>query len=314
MGGDEAISTAVKMPCLHSPLTTHHFPSKLSRMTWTTHRRVGAADVYSLTDGQFRLDGGAMFGSVPKVLWEKVAPADEDNRIGLRINPLLIKLGGKNILVETGMWDRGGEKFESMYALDRDETVFRGLSEAGVSVDEIDYVINTHLHFDHCGRNTGLTGEPTFPNARYVVQAQELQDATHTHERSRASYIPETFVPIMEADLFDVVEGETEILKGLSVLPLQGHNLGQQGVILESEGQTLVYCADLIPTLAHAPYPYIMGYDLYPVTTLQTRKTYLPLWHEQGAIICTPHDPNTAFARLVEGKKGGFTLAGVERT
>ncbi|SEJ04800.1 Glyoxylase, beta-lactamase superfamily II [Deinococcus reticulitermitis] len=258
----------------------------------------------SLTDGQFRLDGGAMFGSVPKVLWETVAPADLDNRISLRINPLLLQLGEHNVLIETGMWDRGGEKFETMYALERDETVFRGLREVGVEPDEIGLVINTHLHFDHCGRNTGLTGEPTFANARYVVQKQELHDAIHTHERSRASYIPDTFLPIEDAGLFDVVDGEAELLPGLSVLPLPGHNLGQQGVVLRSGGETLVYCADLIPTLAHAPYPYVMGYDLYPVTTLETRKRYLPQWFEERAVICTPHDPQTAFARLVETKRG----------
>lgn len=273
-------------------------------MTWLTHQRVGKADVYSLTDGLFRLDGGSMFGSVPKVLWNQVAPADADNRIQLRINPLLIRLNGQNILIETGMWDRGGEKFDEMYAIERDETTFRGLGELGLEPDDIHYVINTHLHFDHCGRNTNLIGEPTFPNARYIVQRQELHDATHTHERSRASYVPETFVPIMEADLFDVVEGETEIVPGVTVLPLPGHNLGQQGVVLHSEGQTLVYTADLIATTAHAPYPYVMGFDLYPVTCLETRKKYLPLWHEQGATICTPHDPNVPFARLVEGKRG----------
>lgn len=273
-------------------------------MTWLTHQRVGKADVYSLTDGLFRLDGGSMFGSVPKVLWNQVAPADADNRIQLRINPLLIRLNGQNILIETGMWDRGGEKFDEMYAIERDETTFRGLGELGLEPDDIHYVINTHLHFDHCGRNTNLIGEPTFPNARYIVQRQELHDATHTHERSRASYVPETFVPIMEADLFDVVEGETEIVPGVTVLPLPGHNLGQQGVVLHSEGQTLVYTADLIATTAHAPYPYVMGFDLYPVTCLEIRKKYLPQWHEQGATICTPHDPRVPFARLVEGKRG----------
>ncbi|MFC3860188.1 MBL fold metallo-hydrolase [Deinococcus antarcticus] len=273
-------------------------------MTWLTHQRVGKADVYSLTDGLFRLDGGSMFGSVPKVLWNQVAPADADNRIQLRINPLLIRLNGQNILIETGMWDRGGEKFDEMYAIERDETTFRGLGELGLEPDDIHYVINTHLHFDHSGRNTNLIGEPTFPNARYIVQRQELHDATHTHERSRASYVPETFVPIMEADLFDVVEGETEIVPGVTVLPLPGHNLGQQGAVLHSEGQTLVYTADLIATTAHAPYPYVMGFDLYPVTCLETRKKYLPQWHEQGATICTPHDPKVPFARLVEGKRG----------
>lgn len=273
-------------------------------MTWLKRRQIGEAEVFSLTDGTFRLDGGAMFGTVPRVLWEKVAPPDEENRIRLRINPLLIKLGGKNVLIDTGMWDRGGEKFEQMYALERDETVFRGLRDAGVEPDDVDIVINTHLHFDHCGRNTGLTGEPTFPNARYVVQKQEWQDALHTHERSRASYIPDTFLPIHEAGLFDFVDGETELLPGLSVLPLPGHNLGQQGVVLRSGGQTLVYTADLVPTTAHAPYPYVMGYDLYPVTCLEQRKKYLPQWFEQGAIICTPHDPEVAFAKLHETKRG----------
>lgn len=273
-------------------------------MTWLKRRQIGEAEVFSLTDGTFRLDGGAMFGTIPRVLWEKVAPPDEENRIRLRINPLLIRLGGKNVLVDTGMWDRGGEKFEQMYALERDETVFRGLRDVGVEPGDIDLVINTHLHFDHCGRNTGLTGEPTFPNARYVVQQQEWHDALHTHERSRASYIADTFLPIHDAGLFDLVDGETELLPGLSVLPLPGHNLGQQGVVLRSGGQTLVYTADLVPTTAHAPYPYVMGYDLYPVTCLEQRKKYLPQWFEEGAVICTPHDPEVAFARLHEAKRG----------
>lgn len=276
-------------------------------MSWTTKRQVGEATVTSLTDGQFRLDGGAMFGTIPKVLWNDLNPADELNRISLRINPLLIQLHGKNILVETGFWDRGGDKFESMYALDRDETVFRGLGEAGLSPDDIHIVINTHLHFDHAGRNVTPTGDPTFPNARYVVQAQELHDARHPHERSRASYIADYYEPLADAGLFDVVDGETEIVSGVSVLPLPGHNLGQQGVVVRSGSETLVYPADLVATLAHAPYPYVMGYDLYPVTCLETRKKYLPQWFEEGAIIAPPHDPNVAFAQLKEAKRG-FTL------
>ncbi|KEF35087.1 beta-lactamase [Deinococcus sp. RL] len=275
-------------------------------MSWVKHLRVGEADVYSLTDGQFRLDGGAMFGSVPKVLWERVAPADNLNRIRLRINPLLIRLGGENILVETGFWDGGGEKFEGMYALDRDETVFRGLAEVGLTPDDISLVINTHLHFDHAGRNVTPAGEPTFPSARYVVQAQELHDATHPHERSRASYVAGYIEPLREAGLFEVVDGEHELRPGLSVLPLPGHTLGQQGVVLRSGGGTLVYAADLVPTLAHVPLPYIMGYDLYPVTTLETRRRFYGEWYESGAILCPPHDPDVAFARLEEGKKGGF--------
>ncbi len=282
--------------------------------SWVQKRQIGEATVYSLTDGLFRLDGGAMFGSVPKVLWEKVAPADELNRISLRINPLLIQVGGENILVETGFWDQGGEKFEGIFGLDRDETVFRGLDSLGLGPDDINLVINTHLHFDHAGRNVTALGEPTFPNAKYVVQRQELSDAKHTHERSRASYISGYIDPLLDAGLFEIIDGEHELRSNssiqpsfkLGVLPLAGHNLGQQGVVLQSGGQTLVYVADLIPTLAHTPLPYIMGYDLYPVTTLETRKKYLPQWYEQGAIICTPHDPVTPFARLQLNSKGSF--------
>lgn len=247
-----------------------------------------------------------MFGVVPRALWSRVLPPDELNRVRLRMNPLLIQVHGKNVLVETGFWDRGGEKFESLYALDRDESVFSGLRAAGLEPDDVDVVINTHLHFDHCGRNTTLDGRPTFPNARYVVQAQELHDALHPHERNRASYVPETFVPILEAGLFDVVEGETEVLPGLSVVPLPGHNLGQQGVVLRSGGQLLVHPADLMPSLGHAPYAYVMGYDLYPVTCLETRKRWFPRWAQEGAIIAPPHDPLAPFGRLVPHEKGGF--------
>jgi glyoxylase-like metal-dependent hydrolase (beta-lactamase superfamily II) len=275
-------------------------------MTWLRHRKVGAADVYSLTDGLFRLDGGAMFGTVPRVLWERLTPPDEHNRITLRINPLLIQLNGKNILIETGMDDKGGEKFEAMFGLERDETVFGGLRALNLEPGDIDLVINTHLHFDHAGRNTDAFAQPTFTNARYVVQRQELWDATHTHERNRASYNAHNILPIVEAGLFDEVDGETELLPGLRVVPTPGHNLGQQAVILESDGETLVYTADLLPTANHVAYPYIMGYDLYPVTTLEVRKQVFPQWSAANAIVCPPHDPHHAWGRLQPRDKGGF--------
>lgn len=281
-------------------------------MSWIQRRTVGEVEVVSLTDGQFRLDGGGMFGTVPRVMWEKVLPPDELNRVTLRINPLLIRLNGENILVETGMWDQGGEKFDTIYGVDRDETVFRGLAEVGLTPEDIHLVINTHLHFDHAGRNVTALGEPTFPNARYVVQAQELHDARHPHERSRASYIPGTFEPILDAGMFEVVDGEHELRPGLSLLPLPGHNLGQQGVVLRSGGETLVYTADLLPTTGHAPTAWVIGYDLYPVTNLENRKQYFGEWHEQNALICTPHDPHIPFARFQPGPKGGFVAVADE--
>lgn len=267
----------------------------------------------SLTDGRFALDGGAMFGVVPRVLWQKVAPPDDANRIRLRINPLLIQAGDRNILVETGFWDRGGAKFDAMYAVDRDDTVFGGLEALGLTPDDVHLVVNTHLHFDHAGRNTTAEGAPAFPRARYVVQAQELYDATHPHDRNRASYVPETIEPIEAAGLFDVVEGEAELVPGVSVVPLPGHNLGQQGVVVRSEGETLVYTADLLPTFAHAPYAWVMGYDLYPVTCVEVRKRFFPRWAEEGAIVATPHDPTHAFGRLRENPRGGFAIDAIER-
>ncbi len=279
-------------------------------MTWVKHQKIGIADVYSLTDGMFRLDGGAMFGTVPRVLWEKKCPPDEKNRITLRINPLLIQLHGKNILVETGMDDKSGEKFEQIFALDRDQTIFSCLRQIGLEPDDIDLVINTHLHFDHAGRNTTPLLEPTFKNARYLVSSQELFDATHTHERNRASYNSHNFEPILEANLFDTFDGIAQIYPELSLVPVPGHNLGQYAVRLESNGQVLIYTADLLPTSAHLAYPYIMGYDLYPVTTLETRKRLFPIWYDEEALICPPHDPNLAWGRLETNSKGGFGFIG----
>ena len=281
-------------------------------MSWIRHLRIGHANVYSLTDGQFRLDGGAMFGSVPRVLWERSTPPDAQNRIALRINPLLIQLNGKNILIETGMDDKSGEKFEKQFALERDETIFSCLRSLSLEPDDIDLVINTHLHFDHAGRNTDAFLEPTFKNARYIVQRQELWDAQHTHERNRASYLAHSIEPILERGLFDVVDGETELLPHLSVFPMPGHNLGQQAVRLEVNGQALIYAADLLPTSHHTPYPYIMGYDLYPVTTLEQKKRWFPEWAGVGAIICPPHDPVHAWGRLALRDKGGFELVALD--
>ncbi|NJK46186.1 MAG: MBL fold metallo-hydrolase, partial [Pleurocapsa sp. SU_196_0] len=221
-------------------------------------------------------------------------------------------LNGKNILIETGMDDKGGEKFETMFGVERDETVFSGLRALNLEPGDIDLVINTHLHFDHAGRNTDAFSQPTFTNARYVVQRQELRDATHTHERNRASYNAHNILPIMEAGLFQEVDGETELLPNLRVVPIPGHNLGQQAVILESDGETLVYTADLLPTANHVTYPYIMGYDLYPVTTLEVRKQFFPQWSAANALVCPPHDPHHAWGRLKPRDKGGFEFVAEE--
>lgn len=271
---------------------------------WMRHLALGEISVYSLTDGRFRLDGGAMFGIVPKTIWSKLTPADELNRIPLRINPLLMCYGRRRILVETGICS-GDAQFAARYALERDETVFSGLAELGLTVQDIDTVIHTHLHFDHAGRNT-TNGKPTFPNAQHIVQRSEWLEASQPHERNRASYLPELWEPLMASNQLTFVDGALEWLPNIWLKPAPGHNLGQQIVEIRGGGQTLVYTADLLPTLAHAPYAYTLGYDLYPVTCVEQRKLYFPQWHAEQAILATPHDPNHPFGRLQAHPKGGF--------
>lgn len=269
--------------------------------------KIGRFEVYLLEDARFRLDGGAMYGVVPKVLWSRRSPPDEANRIELLIRPMLVRAGEHWVLVETGMDDKHGEKHRSIYGIERAGRLLEQLRGLGLSPKDVDLVVNTHLHFDHAGMNTiSQDGKyvPLFTNARYLVQRQELYDATHPHERNRASYLPENIEPVSDAGAFEEVEGQTELLPGMTLLPLPGHTLGQQGVVLRSEGETLVYTADLMPTLEHAQLAYIMAYDLYPVTTLEVRKTYYPRWVEEGARIVTPHDPRHALGRLVHEERG----------
>jgi glyoxylase-like metal-dependent hydrolase (beta-lactamase superfamily II) len=274
---------------------------------WRRPRQIGRFAVTSLTDGCFALDGGAMFGTVPKTVWEPLTGSDAQNRIPLRINPLLLEVDGLRILVETGFHDGGDRSWQERFAVRREETLLGGLAELGIAPADIDLIVHTHLHFDHAGGNT-QAGQRRFPKARHLVQRQELYDANHPHERSRASYLQEDLEPVERAGAFELLDGEAEILPGLRVVPLPGHTLGQQGVFLESEGQQLVYVADLLPTAAHAHLPYIMGYDLYPVTTLEVRRRWFADWLEQGALLALPHDPEVAFAQLELDPKGRYRL------
>jgi glyoxylase-like metal-dependent hydrolase (beta-lactamase superfamily II) len=244
---------------------------------------------------------------VPKALWSRLTESDELNRIPLVIRPMLIQAGDRWILVETGLDVKPGEKHQKIYRIEQSHGLFAALRNLGLSPEDIDLVINTHLHFDHAGWNTRLVDgrlEPTFKKARYLVQRQELYEALNPHERNRGSYLPENVEPLVDRGLFEEVEGQVEVLPGLEVLPLPGHTLGQQGVVLTSEGKRLVYTADLLPTFNHVGLPYIMAYDLYPVTTLETRRRRYPEWAEVGALLVTPHDPSRPFARLRAGPKG----------
>jgi glyoxylase-like metal-dependent hydrolase (beta-lactamase superfamily II) len=271
---------------------------------------VGAARVSVLHDGTIALDGGAMFGVVPRVVWEKGDPPDERNRVTLGLNVALIESGGKRVLVDTGMGDRWSEREVRMYGIDRSTTLIGGLRARGLAPEDIDVVVNTHLHFDHAGGNTRREGDgvvPTFPRARYVVQRGEWEDARHPHERSRASYREDDFVPVAEADQLDLIDGETEVVPGVRAVPVGGHTTHHQMVVVESGGETLVVPTDLLPTASHLPLPFVMGYDLFPVATLEAKRQLLHAAAEHGWRILFYHDARTPVGR-VRREGDGYTL------
>jgi len=262
---------------------------------------VGDARVTVLHDGTIALDGGAMFGVVPRVVWEKRDPPDERNRVTLGLNVALIESGGKRVLVDTGMGERWSEKEIRMYRIDRSTTLVGGLRARGLGPEDIDVVVNTHLHFDHAGGNTRAEGGrvvPAFPRARYIVQRGEWDDATHPHERSRASYRADDFLPVAEAGQLDLIDGEAEVAPGVRAVRVGGHTTHHQMVVVESGGETLVVPTDLLPTASHLPLPFVMGYDLFPVATLEAKRKLLDAAVEGGWRILFYHDPRTPVGRV----------------
>jgi glyoxylase-like metal-dependent hydrolase (beta-lactamase superfamily II) len=265
--------------------------------------------------GRFRLDGGAMFGVVPRVLWERVSPPDEKNRIELAMNGLLIRDGKRTVLVETGMGDRWSPKEREIYALRNDPGLAAALEKLQARAESVDAVILTHLHFDHAGGATCLeaSGEaaPAFPNATYFLQKSEWSFARDLNERTRASYRKDDFEPLERAGRLQLVEGEMEIFPGVSVVPLPGHTPGLQGVLIRGGGRSLLYPSDMVPTAAHLPYPYIMGFDVLPLTTLATRKAILPRAAAEGWILVLGHEVDNPVGTLIE-EKGRMRLEPAE--
>jgi glyoxylase-like metal-dependent hydrolase (beta-lactamase superfamily II) len=271
---------------------------------------LGDARVTLLHDGTIALDGGAMFGVVPRVVWEKRDPPDDRNRVTLGLNIALIESGGKRVLVDTGMGERWTEKEVRMYRIERSTTLLGGLRGCGLGPEDIDVVVNTHLHFDHSGGNTRLEGGrvvPAFPRARYVVQRGEWDDATHPHERNRASYRLDDFVPLADAGQLDLIEGEAEVAPGVRAVPVGGHTTHHQMVVVASGGETLVVPTDLLPTASHLPLPFVMGYDLFPVATLEAKRKLLEAAVEGGWRILFYHDARTPLGRVRRDGEG-YTL------
>lgn len=263
----------------------------------------GGFQLHILSAGVFRLDGGAMFGVVPKPLWERVATPDARNRIPLGLNCLLIRTGDVNVLVDTGCGRKYSPKEFEIYSIDPSADLLRELGKVGLDSQDIDIVVNTHLHFDHCGGNTFVAGEevvPTFPRAEYVVRKEEYQDASAPNERTRATYFAHNWSPIEAAGKLRVIDRDMEIAPGVTCISTPGHTLGHQSVLVESEGRKLLFLADLCPTVAHVPLPYVMGYDLFPLTTLKTRKEIYPRAIEEDWELIFEHDPVHPYGKLLE--------------
>ncbi len=265
--------------------------------------KLGQFELSIVSDGKFWLDGGAMFGVVPKVMWDKLNPADDLNRIELGLNCLLIQTPDNKILVDTGIGEKLKERFKDIYRVERDFNLIEVLHRRGIEPGDIDKVINTHLHFDHCGGNTVKKegkSVPTFPNAQYIIQTQEWYDAIHPNERTKASYLKENFVPLEENAQLLLVDGEKEICKGVKVIVTNGHTQGHQSVLIESDGSKAIYFGDLIPTTSHIKIPYVMGYDLYPLDIIKKKKDILQTALNEHWLLIFEHDPDTLFAYIVE--------------
>lgn len=264
--------------------------------------KLGNLEFHIISAGHVLLDGGAMFGVVPRSLWEKKSAPDARNRITLAMNCLLIHAGGKRILVETGAGGKMAPKLREIYGLDG-PSLIEGLQKHDLRPEDIDIVINTHLHFDHCGGNTRMERDklvPVFPNARYFVQREEFTHAMHPNERDHASYLRENYQPIESAGMFSLLDGDAEIVPGVEVVVAPGHTAHMQCVKLTGGGQTAFCFADLVPTTAHLPLPWIMGYDLYPMTTLENKKRWIPQVAKEGWLALFVHDPHVPAAYLRE--------------
>ncbi|WP_243304195.1 MBL fold metallo-hydrolase [Geothrix oryzisoli] len=280
----------------------------------------GPWDVQIVSGGTFRLDGGAMFGTVPKVVWNKLYPADEENQILMATNCLLIRgeVGGKRhvILVDNGNGDKETDDFMARFKFEGRGVLDVNLAKHGVQPADITLCILTHLHFDHAGGSTrfGADGKPvpSFPNARYVVQAKDLADAKHPHLRVKASYLPQNWEPLEAAGLLDTVDGIAELLPGISVRPAPGHIEGLQNVIVEGGGKRLVYLADLIPTARHIQPAWCMGYDLDVVTCVNERQKLLDEVTGTGTVCIFEHDPEFPAGTVSRDAKGKYAVVPVQ--
>ncbi len=276
---------------------------------------VGDFDLTICTDGPYFLDGGAMFGVVPKPLWEKRAPADSENRIMLGANTVIVRTGKHTVVIETGLGNKLPAKLRKIYGAS--ERLLQSLSAARVRPEEVDIIINTHLHFDHCGWNTrrNEAGQivPTFPNARYFAHRGEVEHGHKQLERDRISYISDNYDPLVASGQMTLIEGTgADIVPGISCEVFPGHTAQLMAVYIDSAGQRACYISDLIPTSAHLDPTWVMGYDLFPLTSIEQRKRFYQHAIPEKWLVLFTHDHHHPMGRIVLGEKGRPELRPLE--
>jgi len=270
--------------------------------------RLGDIDIVTVSDGFFYLDGGAMFGVVPKTFWEKKAPPDDRNRIRMAMRCVLLR-SARTMLIDAGAGDKMTPKQADVYRFEREYNLQHSLAAAGVSPGAIDVVLATHLHFDHAGGFTERTADgsirPRFPRAQYIVRRGEFEDAMNPNERTKGSYFLENYKPLVDHNVLQLVDDDVSIVPGVRVRRTGGHTMHHQVVVIESAGKTAIFAADLLPTAAHLPEVWVMGYDLFPLDTLNFKRAFLREAIEREYLIIFEHDPDIAagYIREKDGKR-----------
>jgi glyoxylase-like metal-dependent hydrolase (beta-lactamase superfamily II) len=272
---------------------------------------LGDFELTAVSDGTYPLDGGAFFGVVPKVIWLKKVAADENNFVTTGLNSVVVRTGRETILIETGIGNKLPEKMVKIYG--QPAKLLTNLHAAGISPEDIDMVINSHLHFDHCGWNTVRRGDKfvaTFPKARYFAQRGEWEHA-HSGQRDGVSYLTENYDPLVESGQMTLLDGDQEIVPGVAVKVFPGHTRDMQAVIVSSGGKTACYISDLIPTTAHLDLNYVMGFDLYPLQTIESRKHYYAQSIPEKWLTLFTHDKDIPWAYVEKNEKGRMVARGV---
>jgi methylmalonyl-CoA epimerase len=309
-GAEGAMVAFVHPSAAHGVLVELKQAAPVPRFRTPTRYSLGNLELVTLSDGFFRLDGGAMFGVVPRALWERRLPPDDRNRILLGMRPLVVR-GERTLLIDAGCGDKLDAKAADIYGLERDYHLAHALAEAGLSADDVDLVLASHLHFDHAGGFTTRDGSgalvPRFPRAQYVVHRGEWGDATHPHDRNRASYHAEDFVPLADAGVLRFADEGDEIMPGVRLRRSGGHTRHHQVVMIESGGKTAVFVADMYPTSVHVADAWLMGFDLYPMETLEFKRIFAREAIDREYLVLFEHDPSMA-AGVIREEGGKRTV------